>query len=182
MSRPIELPCVQATIALVYETFRGVTRAGGVSWSEAVVIDDYGSDEQRAAARAADLESSWEQLVDDPEWDQHRGTGGFSFLDPIGFRYYIAPALIRELRHDEGTQGPIDFHLTHSPSFGDYWSLLTAQERQCICEALKCLVQLESAALRDDPLAWMFRGWEEAYRSYWMSIDENPLGESQLGL
>jgi hypothetical protein len=79
----------------ICRAFRGVRREGGVSWSESVVIDLYGSDERRREARAGDLEAGWEELVDDPGWNADKGVGGFTFLDPIGLRYYLAPALIR---------------------------------------------------------------------------------------
>ena len=45
-------------IELVKTEFADVTREGGVSWSEGYVIDDYGSKEERAAARAKDKDQS----------------------------------------------------------------------------------------------------------------------------
>jgi hypothetical protein len=82
----------------IYVAFKGVTREGGVSWSETLVIDSDGTMDQRLFERERDTEQSWEDLVDDPTWNADIGIGGFSFLDPIGFRYYIAPAMVRELR------------------------------------------------------------------------------------
>jgi hypothetical protein len=45
--------------AAIRDAFRAVDRRGGISWSEADAIDNYASDEERAAARARDTEPSW---------------------------------------------------------------------------------------------------------------------------
>jgi len=81
--------------ALIRAAFAGVTRDGGVSWTESVVIDGDGSYRTTGQARAEDKDTNWEQLVDDPNWHHDVGIGGFWFLDAIGWRYYIAPAMIR---------------------------------------------------------------------------------------
>lgn len=103
----------RAVEAEIRAAFAGVTREGGISWSEADVIDAYGTEEQRTAARAFDRESSWEDLIDDPLWVDDSASN-FSFLDPIGFRFYIAPAMIRSVRRGWGT---IDFQLDLSNTF-----------------------------------------------------------------
>ena len=87
----------------IRRVFKGVKRDGGISWSGALVVDRRGSDDEIAAAALQDRESCWENLVDDPEWDEEPGMGGFNFLDPIGFRYYIAPAMIRCTRRGGGS-------------------------------------------------------------------------------
>jgi hypothetical protein len=74
---------------------------GGVSWSESDVGDDWGSEAKLAAANAKDTEQCWEDLVDDPKWFEDGGRGSFSFLDPVGHTYYIAPAMIRCCRAGE---------------------------------------------------------------------------------
>lgn len=76
----------QALIKEIHAAFAGVSREGGVSWSETRVLDMYGSDDERKAARAQDTDRSWSELVDDPKWYEI-GIGGFSFLDPISVRY-----------------------------------------------------------------------------------------------
>lgn len=90
----------RAVEAMIYERFRGVTREGGVSWSESEVIDvSYpASIEERLAARALDNEPRWEELVEASNWDPETALGGFFFLDAIGFRYYLAPAMVRSTR------------------------------------------------------------------------------------
>jgi hypothetical protein len=86
--------CVEAFIR---ESFGGVSREGGVSWRESIVLD-VGSEVERVKKLGRDREASWDALIDDPKWIPDWGVGGFIFLDPIGTRYYIAPAMIRACR------------------------------------------------------------------------------------
>jgi len=89
-----------ALIAEVYAAFKGVTREGGVSWSQTMLHDHgvrpYTPREYREAGEK-DSEKSWEVLVDPEKWKPHPSWGGFNFIDSIGFRYYVAPAMIRML-------------------------------------------------------------------------------------
>ncbi len=56
-------PEQDALIAEIYESFRDVTRTGGVSWSESAAIDHNGSEEARLLARRSDQEAHWSQLA-----------------------------------------------------------------------------------------------------------------------
>ena len=76
----------QALIEEITQAFEGVSREGGVSLSESRVIDDYGSDEERAWARAGDTDKKWEEV---PDEGIQQGYSCLSFLDEIGFAYYI---------------------------------------------------------------------------------------------
>jgi hypothetical protein len=86
----------QALIEEITKAFAGGSREGGVSLSEAWVIDDYGSDEERAEARARDTDKRWEEV---PDKDIHFGYSYFSFLDDIGFAYYIPAYMTWYLRN-----------------------------------------------------------------------------------
>lgn len=101
-------------IELLQVTFQGVSRDGGVSWSESDVIDDYGSDEERRVARESDLDAHWTEVVASPDFRGDAVRGSFCFLDPIGFRYYIAAAMVQslipELNHDGCS---FDFNQVH---------------------------------------------------------------------
>src|SRR5690349_23011941 len=115
--------------------FANVTREGGISWSESDVVDAYGSKDQRARAREIDRDLSWTELVDDESWEDSPGVGGWSFLDAIGFRYYLPAAMLRQL-HGKGVDA-FPFHLTLSKWFlADYtrsqWSLLDERQARCV--------------------------------------------------
>jgi hypothetical protein len=90
----------EAVIADIRSAFADVSRKGGISWSECVVIDNYASDQDRQKARAADRDSHWSTLVEDSNWQPFPGVGGFSFIDEVGFRYYLPATMIRFLQGD----------------------------------------------------------------------------------
>ena len=104
-----------ALIEEITAAFDGVSRQGGVSMLEARVIDDYGSDEERAKARRQDNETRW-QDVPDEKIGGGNGHEALSFLDPIGFHYYLPAYLVWYLRNvdsdwDHNTLSSVDFHL-----------------------------------------------------------------------
>jgi hypothetical protein len=79
---------------------RGTAARGGVdimSWAESEVVDRYGTDEERRAARLADKDTHWLQLVDDTRWQPFAGVGGWTFLAHPSYRYYIPPTMMRFL-------------------------------------------------------------------------------------
>jgi len=76
--------------------FSNVTRIGGISLREASVIDDYGTDEERAEARSLETDTHWSE-VDIQELDP--GGSCMSFVDPIGYRYYLPAYMIYSLRN-----------------------------------------------------------------------------------
>jgi hypothetical protein len=76
--------------------FRHVTRNGGVSWSEARVIDDYGSKTERALARSNETDKNWMDVaLCTKRWENNWGP--WVFLDDIGFRYYLVAAIARDI-------------------------------------------------------------------------------------
>ncbi len=83
-----------ALIEEIIAAFDGVSREGGVSMSEAEVIDDYGSDKKRAAARLSDTDTRWQDVSD----EQLALNWPLTFFDPIGFRYYLPAYMIYHLR------------------------------------------------------------------------------------
>ena len=154
----------RAVEAQIREAFKGVSRAGGVSWSESVADDRY--DPHRAEARALDTEQRWEDLVDDPSWDHQPGIGGFNFLDPIGYRYYIAPAMIRCIRKRCG-----EFVSYALGIDGDFKrgrvSLVDARQAHVIARFVRFMIAVHAAA--DDEIYG--RAWRDAYLGYWKDYD-----------
>ncbi len=166
--------------AEIYAAFNGVTRQGGVSWTETGVLDDYGSDEERADAREQDQEATWHELLENPDWSPSVGWGGFSFLDSIGFRYYLAPAMILAL---ERKSAAIAFFLTLGTTLDEEfledlaglrlptneamdahtlekWSRLNEAQRTSVARFLRHM------ALRNEQSEW-----REAYDSHWHQYD-----------
>ena len=89
-------------VTRIYAVFAGVTREGGVSWSEADFLDGPPRKiADRLKYRANDNDENWESLVEDPKFKFGPGIGGLGFLDAVGFRYYLAPSMIRALRGED---------------------------------------------------------------------------------
>ncbi|HEX8875823.1 MAG TPA: DUF6714 family protein [Phycisphaerales bacterium] len=126
-----------ALIAEIHAAFGRVHRGGGVSWSEADVIDSYVSPEARRKARAADTDERWSDLLIDRRWtpDRHQR---FSFLDPIGAAYYLPAAMIRELQTVRDCD--VVFHLARGP-LTQMWSRLNDPQRRCVAAFLQLRVQ-----------------------------------------
>ena len=164
----------QAVIEEIHAAFADVSREGGVSWSEAEVRDRCGTDEERAAARAKDIDRHWSDLIDNSEW-QDTGIGGFSFLDPIAIRYYLPAAMIRTMNDD--WNGDLTFRLTipanpsnprHHLRRGNFalGSLSLLDDRQCRCIArfIKYMIA------RDETASDFESEWRNVYESYWHLI------------
>lgn len=180
---PLELPDQlrgqQARVeSAIRQAFQNVSREGGFSWSQAEVIDGNGDDVAMRAALSKDTERSWEELVDDPAWDDIGGVGGFCFLDPIGFRYYLAPAMIRHVLGRSGST--LEFTLT-------IWdkhqrrqvSQLTPDQNKAVAKFIRFMVARESWIVDrmrakygsfDDN--FLTNGWQTAYDSHWKRFDQ----------
>ncbi len=153
-------------LSYITDAFQGVTRDGGVSWSEADAIDSYGSPAERAAARASDTDQSWQEVANNPNWDPDQSYGGFSFLDPLGFRYYLPAAMVRAI-HDGYDFGlGVVLTLSKEPDMqrwnAEKWSLLNRRQRLCIKRFLQYMLHANtfgSAACK------------EALDQYWGRVD-----------
>lgn len=75
--------------------FADVQRLDGITLHEADVLDSYGSDEERAAARLRDTDRHWSE-VDTQAIE--RLSSALSFLDPKGFHYYLPAHMCWALR------------------------------------------------------------------------------------
>jgi hypothetical protein len=158
----------RAIRARIEAAFHGVTRNGGVSWSEAIVIDDYGSPEEERAARASDCDRPWMDLVNDPQW-QPEDYAVYSYLDPIGFRYYLPAAMVKCLEVEAERDGPWLALAVTLETFDDrkgepkqQWSLLNESQRRCVAAFLRFMVAWDTLHRGLDMV-----GWQEALDSYW---------------
>lgn len=146
-------------IVEIYESFRDVTRTGGVSWSESVAIDNYGSEEARLRARQSDQETHWSQLVSDHRWQPGPGgaVGGFVFLDPIGFRYYLPATMIRCICSLEDVGDVSRFlNVTSEPKFAEK-ALFTQRQSRAIARFLWFMAQQREPS----------SDWLEPLECYW---------------
>lgn len=156
-------PEQDAVEALIRRAFRGVSREGGVSWSETFAIDSMRDEQECARARELDTDACWEDLIVDPDWDYDATSGGFNFLDAIGWRYYIAPALIRCTR--EGGGEFISYHLKYGGEYKhEQVRLLTRTQKHAVARAIRLMIPLSQS--RDPNFQYAADAWSLAYRMY----------------
>lgn len=82
---------IDNAVAQILRAFGDVSLGTGVSLREADVIDDYGTDDERAAARGLDELDDWER-ISDAEIEQH--PSALCFMDDAGLRFHL-PAYMR---------------------------------------------------------------------------------------
>ncbi len=147
--------------------FDSVTREGGMSWRESEIADFYGAPE---LASWIDSDTRWQDIADDPNWSHGAGLGGFSFLDPIGFRYFLPAAMIQAIRspQDEGIQ----FHLTIPPPDDhlrehrlNQISLLDDRQKRCVRRFIEYMIAVWEA--EDVEYCLEREAWREALQSHW---------------
>jgi hypothetical protein len=132
-------------IADIEAAFDGVSREGGVSLHEAGVIDDYGSDTDRAQARLRDAEVRWQDVPEDDLWQE---MSEHTFLDPIGFRYYLPAFLIQVLKHFRKTipynHDWMIYAFTHTaPEIEPQVDLLNRDQREVVSRFLDFFVRFD---------------------------------------
>lgn len=169
-----------ALIAEIYAAFKGVSRKGGVSWNETKVIDGYGSDEDRRKARATDTDRSWKELATNQKWDVFLGIGGFPFLDPIGFCYYLPAAMIRNIL--DGEKQDVSFALELNKATKPRglklrdnlihkWSLLDDRQRRCVARFIRFMIAWEEAIMDEEFPGYEAEQWRTAYERYWKQFE-----------
>lgn len=159
----------------IQNVFHHVNREGGVSLREAAVIDDYGTDQERADARLLETDTHWSE-VDVEELDP--GGSCLSFIDPIGYRYYAPAYMIYTLSNAYGDaldEAVVDSnvfdHIVYSlnasrcssqDAFEHHqkkFSLFTTKERTCIARFLAFDAECEIFDFITDSLEALKSGW-----------------------
>lgn len=144
--------------------FAGVELGDGVSLHESAVIDDYGTHEERLAARTPDEKFDWHKVIDDPEitWLLGPANGGLSFLDAAGLLFYLPACLSRGVRDPVGGGGfetGVEFHLTDLSDYSlERLAVLNDAQRLCVRDVL---IYFRDSRDWDDPEL------DEAIAGYW---------------
>jgi hypothetical protein len=152
----------------IEDAFQRVELGDGVSLHETVVIDLYGSRQERRAAREPDEKHDWRKLVGDPELTR---VCGLSFYDAIGLRFHLPAYLTLAVTDPNGEDsGPVIakllFTLTHLPEFNrERFAILSAPQRACIREVLIYLRHVYDLPDNGPLIAQL----DEAIKGYWAS-------------
>lgn len=155
-----------AIIAEIHSAFAEVTRGErGISWNECDARDGYEPEEVCAAARRSDTDNHWSELIDNAKWRPFPGTGGFSFINAEGFRYYLPPTMIRFLGGDvsEWFPGHLlgDIERFVEPHLLQLW---TAEQLCCIAKFISFMSRHDEVSCyrADEP-----NPWAEAMNKRW---------------
>jgi hypothetical protein len=92
----VAAPNADGVIETIRAAFSGVKRDEGISLREANVIDNYGTDEERAIARAGDTDTAWHEV---PDTLLERACSALAFMDQKGLRYYLPAFMVWTLRN-----------------------------------------------------------------------------------
>lgn len=154
----------------VYAAFEGVTREGGVSWSQAYAIDMNADAAEYEKAGREDRDSSWTEVLQNEAWAPGGLSGGFIFLDAIGFRYYLPAAMIRELNEVESTSIERRLNLPPKGAKGrkfciEKWQMLSDRQRRCVAKFILFAIERELAA--DQANTDLLTEFELAWENYW---------------
>ncbi|MBY0111288.1 MAG: hypothetical protein K2Y21_00595 [Phycisphaerales bacterium] len=169
----------QELIREIHAAFDGVSREGGKSWVDSIAVDLYWTEDVKRESGLADTDTCWQDLIDDESWCDAFGTGGFAFLDAVGFRYYVAPAMIRDLRRGESESlhfalGCPPLHAKGRKSTLQKWSLLSDAQRLCIAAFVRFAI--DRAFAKDED--YQLDDYEKAWDNYWKSVAEATPGSS----
>lgn len=152
---------IQHLLREIEIAFRGVKK--GVSWSESRIIDSYGTSEERGVARMQDKDKSWEEVSINPNWDPGTGVGGWAFLDPHGFRYYMAAAMTKVLR-ERSTGNLFTFWLEYSDDRkATYWTEFSKDQLCLVAEFVLVSTRLSVDSLERQK-------WRKTYEKYWQKL------------
>lgn len=134
----------QRLLDRIDRAFAGVELGDGVSLHETQAVDNYGTAEERRAAREPDEKHDWHRLIDDPDLPLYLGLGygGLSFLDAAGVRFHLPACLYRIVRGPDtdrvGDMAESLCYLLTSPSDynADRLALLNDEQRACVRDVL----------------------------------------------
>lgn len=141
---------VERLLHEIREAFADVIRGDGVTLHEARVLDAYGSDDERLAARQRDTDRHWWEV---PDATMERIPEALSFLDETGFRYYLPAYLSWALRSYDSSDSSIMSSLLydlalrpwadsagHETTARARFRHLTTAQAQVVCRVLRFLV------------------------------------------
>ncbi len=103
-------------IETIEKAFDGVQLEGGISLREAIVLDDYGTEEERRQARLQDETVDWRRI---PDETIAAASASLAFLDARGMRFHLPACMRFAVRHYEHCDSAIIdytiYQLEYSP-------------------------------------------------------------------
>ena len=150
-----------ALLDLIAQAFAGVSREGGISLHGTQVLDDWGTRDAALAVAELDTDTDWTEV---PTADLQRFDSALSFLDPIGFRYYLPAYMTWDLSRCLGLdalwfESHLLFHLGYIAQDDDgqkeyrRTSLLDARQRNAALRYLRFIADYGTESSSREALA-----------------------------
>jgi hypothetical protein len=144
-------------IQSIIKAFKDVKLEEGIGLSQAGAIDDYETDEVKAACRDKDEKESWMNIT---SADLNKYYSSLSFFDAAGMRFHLPAYMIAELK-GEYFFG-MAFALTHLSDYTrSQFELLNKEQREVVREFLFWLDKNEDYDYNKPHI-------ESALRDYWI--------------
>lgn len=130
---------------LIANAFQDVRLGTGVSLHETIIIDGYGTEAERAAARVGDELDDWRKLLDIQDFSKITWIGGLPFYDSEGLRFHLPAYLTLAIRDFESDYCAdllenLMFLLTNLSEYNRMrLSILTPKQRSCVHDVLNYL-------------------------------------------
>ena len=151
----------RSTIGQIEAAFRNVLLEGGVTLHEAEVIDDYGSEVDRRAAREKDPEIRWQEVPD----EKIERLQGISFLDERGFRFYIPAYMTWTLKNlEKSHSNSVDWTIHSLNDYRRAAQVFNEEQSKAILRFLRFIVRF--GGCHSDSTAA-----QQAIKRYWGKFD-----------
>ena len=150
---------VAQLISEIQTAFDSVELEDGIGLWESQVIDDYGTEDERKAARKMDVRDDWRSIGDS---DLSTAHSSLSFVDEKGMRFLLPAYMIYSFKPDTG--------------FDPVFALTQSLESDCMENKFKMLNSLQRTAVRHY-LEWALASGEfeferphiqKALNEYWL--------------
>lgn len=169
-------PSFSNVLIEIEQAFEGVTLGDGISLREAEVLDDNGSAEERAEARARDETQVWRKIPDEVI---ETSADVLCFMDPAGLRFHLPPYMHFALRRCEdsdslGTESAI-YRLTDSECIEMLRQVLTPRQIGVVLAFLAACSVPDSFDSHRKRIGLAIRQWhgEEAARHELRSMEKS---------
>lgn len=171
----METPKLEDVANAIYHAFAGVSREGGISLHEALILDYSGTfdstNRKHRAMKSKDRDQDW---VEVPEADIAAGYQGLCFVDAIGFRYYLPAYIIWSLKNfgsrtsdtAQWTLYALGRGTTRSrwEDFEEKLSLFTVEQRTAVAQFLRYMLMNARDEIDE-------HNARQSYENYWKDWD-----------
>ncbi len=169
-------PSFSNVLKEIEQAFEGVTLGDGISLREAEVIDDYGSAEDRAEARARDETEDWRKIPDEVI---EAAADALCFMDPAGLRFHLPAYMHFALRRcedsDSRSTDAAIYRLTDSEGIEKLRQVLTHRQIGAVLAFLSAVADTDSFDTHQRRIGLAIRQWlgDEDARRELKSIEES---------